>query len=170
MSLLQRRRMMMQTEKSGAKYPLANGRHEFSDGSYVEVSNGNHIGMYVLSANTFINLSNVFQNTPATTSYANINNLPEIFILPAESQCVLHLKNIQQVNVNLRATVNFRMAYGTISSNFNDDIYFSQLNDVVIDRNMEDDFHVGCFLIWNQNANFELEFDVEFTVNGERWI
>ena len=28
-----RRRMMMQTMESGAMYPLANGRHEFSDGS-----------------------------------------------------------------------------------------------------------------------------------------
>ena len=162
--------LMEKDQTSDAKYPLVNGRHEFSDGSYVEVSNGNHVEMHVLSNDALINLSNVFQNTPSTNSYGNINNLPEIFTLPAGSHCVLRLKNIQQVNANKRGTVNFRAANGTYSSNFNDDINFSLVNNVTIERDMGSDFSVGCFLTWNSSSNFDLEFDVELTVNGERWI
>lgn len=165
-----RRRVLMETKESGTKYPLVNGRHEFSDGSYVEVSNGNHVEMYVLSESTFINLSNVFQNSLSATSYNNIDNLPEIFTIPNGSHCTLQLSNADHSPMYSRSTVNFRLADGRTSSNFNEDIYFSQTNNVVIDRDMETDFHVGCFLMWNQGINFKLEFDVEFTVNGERWI
>lgn len=165
-----RRRMMMETKESGAKYPLANGRHEFSEGSYVEVSNGNHVKLHILPTQTYINLSNIEQNSAYPGALLNINNHPEIFTLPAGSHCVLRLKNIQQVNANQRAAVNFRAANGSHSSNFNDDINFSIANNVTIERDMGSDFPVGCFLTWNSSSNFDLEFDVEFTVNGERWI
>ena len=168
--MLLRRRMMMDTKKDSAKYPLVNGRHEFSEGSYVEVSNGNHVKLHVLPTQTYINLSNIEQNSTYPGTQLNINNHPEIFTLPAGSQCVLRLKNIQQVNANQRATVNFRAANGAYSSDFNDNINFALVNNVTIERDIKTDFHVGCFLTWNSSSNFDLEFDVEFTVNGERWI
>ena len=54
----------MQTIESGAKYPLVNGRHEFSDGSYVEISNGNHIMLYKsINGSGYINISDISQNS-----------------------------------------------------------------------------------------------------------
>lgn len=165
-----RRRMIIETKDPVGKYPLVNGRHEFADGSYVEVSRGNHVKMHVLTGDVFINLSNVFQNTTGPHSYDNINNLPTIFTLPEGSYCILQLKNIQQVNVTKRSTVNFRIAQSNTSLNFNDDIYFSQIDNVIIEREIEVTRNVGCFLLWSSGVNFDLEFDVNFTVNGERWI
>lgn len=161
----------METEKSCAKYPLVNGRHEFADGSYVEVSRGNHVKIHVDSARgSLINLSNIFQNTVDPKSVGNINNLPTIFTIPAGSHCILQLKNIQQVNATSISTVNFRIAQSSTSLNFNDVIYFSQVDNVKIEREVEITRNIGCFSIWNSGSNFDLEFDVEFTVNGERWI
>ena len=57
-----RRRMMMDTKKDSAKYPLVNGRHKFSNGGYVEVSNGNHVKIETITSVSYVNLSNVNQN------------------------------------------------------------------------------------------------------------
>ena len=161
--MLLRRRMMMQTTESGAKYPLVNGRHEFSNGGYVEVSNGNHVKFYIIGAG-FINVSNVFQNTAYSNSADNIKsplwfsvnkgdvgNL-KIFNLRKEGSSNAHIRFAKENSVD--------MAIGIIINLIED------TEKEFVFPNAEG---VGCLYCFCYGT-MAVEFDVEFTVNGERWI
>ena len=71
-----RRRVLMETKESGAKYPLVNGRHEFDNGGYVEVTNGNHARIENVAPTSYVNLSNINQNNEDSSGANNINYLP----------------------------------------------------------------------------------------------
>lgn len=169
-----RRRMMMQTEKSGAKYPLVNGRHEFSDGSYVEISNGNHI-MFYKSINGFgyINISDISQNSDTIDNMKNINYKPKIYTIPSGVQTRFEVKNVHGTGGMLIET-NFRLANSNISGSYHTG-RFSVLNpenNTIASVVLEAAEDVGCLFLYQaggSNGNV-IEFDVEFTVNGERWI
>ena len=172
MSLLRRR--MMQTEKSGAKYPLVNGRHEFSDGSFVEVSNGNHVLLQKGSDHIpgFFNLSDILQNTNDFNSANNINNKPTWFVIPAGTFARFELKNIQ-ISGNFSGETNFRIANNFRSGSFHTGKFNAGNPDfnTMIETILEAPEEVGClFLYFSGTADTQAEFDVEFTVNGERWI
>ena len=167
MSLL-RRRMMMQTMESGAKYPLVNGRHEFSDGSYVWVTNGNHVKIENVSGNSFLNLSNINQNEIASSSTNNINNLPTWITLPAQSTCIFQELNIVRTGTS-SVGINFRKANSPQSLGFSNG-NFTDSNDKIKYVIVNEDTDVGCLFMWIANYTPFIEFDVALTVNGERWI
>lgn len=170
-----RRRMMMQTEKSGAKYPLVNGRHEFDDGTYVEISDGNHVMLYRGNAvgSRSVNLSNILQNGNTSSSNSNINNKPPIYTIPSGVQTKFEVKNIHGTGGMLIET-NFRLANSIISGSYHTG-QFSALNpenNTIASVVLEAAEDVGCLFLYQvggANGNV-IEFDVEFTVNGERWI
>ena len=162
MSLL-RRRMMMQTAKSGAKYPLMNGRHEFSNGGYVEVTNGNHVKFHAINAG-FINVSNVFQNTANQNSADNakcplwfsvnkgdVGNL-KIFNLRKEGSSNAHIRFAKENSADAVLETTISLIEGTEKE--------------FVFPNAEG---VGCLYCFCYGA-MTVEFDVEFTVNGDRWI
>lgn len=160
MSLL-RRRMMMQTAKSGAKYPLVNGRHEFSFGNYVEVTNGNRVKFNVDRA-SYLNISNIFLNTDSSNNIQNINS-SAIFFIPENSDCHLSVKNFQKEG-------NSNVALALIKSESTSTAYsFGNVtDDVDLDRNLSN-ISVGCLRVFTSGFT-SCEFYIEFTVNGERWI
>lgn len=155
------RRRMMQTKKFGAKYPLVNGRHEFSFGNYVEVTNGNRVKFNVDKA-SYLNISNIFLNTDSSNNIQNINS-SEIFFIPENSDCHLSVKNFQKERIS-------NVALALIKSESTSTTYsFGNItNDVEIERSLSN-ISVGCLRIF-ANGSGSCEFDIEFTVDGERWI
>lgn len=168
------RRRVMETEKSSAKYPLVNGRHEFTDGSHIEVANGNHALMRKAGNNVpgYFNLSDIYQNTNIFSSTYNINNKPTWLVIPAGMLVKFELKNIQ-ISGDFVGETNFRIANQLISGSFHTG-KFSASNpnfNTVIETILEMPEEVGClFLYFSGTSEAQIEFDVEFTVNGERWI
>lgn len=159
----------MQTEKSGAKYPLVNGRHEFDNGGYVEVTNGNHVKIENVSSTSYVNFTNVNQNSNNSGNPNNINFLPVWITLPEESTCIFRILNIERNGGSTAVGINFREANKSISLNFSNG-NFTDSNDKIKVVNVQINTEVGCIFIWIANYTPFIEFDVEFTVNGERWI
>ena len=163
-----RRRTMMDTKKDSAKYPLVNGRHEFDNGGYVEVANGNHVKCATKYVDGYINLSNIFENSVAQNNVANINYKETWIILPTQSVCILKITNILRSNSAANLGINFRAANSYTSLNFSDG-NFTDSEDKIKEVTVLTDTNVGCLFAWI-SAEIQIEFDVEFTVNGERWI
>ena len=163
MSLL-RRRMMMQTAKSGAKYPLVNGRHKLDNGGYVEVSNGNHVHVVSGRQNTYINCSNIEQNTET-----DFSNIPAWFTIPAGAACALRLSNINRYGRQTSAYVNFMKANSTSESDFRTENLADSV-DAVTEASFENSEPISFLFFRPWNYTPEIEFDVTLTVNGERWI
>ena len=108
----------MQTAKSGAKYPLVNGRHEFSEGSYIVISNENHIMLYKSTYGSgFINISDISQNSDAIDNRQNINYKPKIYTIPAGVQTRFEVKNVKGIG-DYNAQTNFRLSEQNISGSF----------------------------------------------------
>ena len=164
----------MQTEKSGAKYPLVNGRHEFSDGSYVEVTNGNHVLFRKQSGatnNGHVDLSNVLENSDSFSSTGNINFKSRIFTIPAGALAKFEIKNVQG-NGNFTCETNFRLAGTSASGSFHTGKFNTQSPEfnTSIEVTLSVAEEVGCLFMYYIGSVSQVEFDVEFTVGGERWI
>ena len=160
-------------QKSGAKYPLVNGRHEFSDGSYVEISNENHIMFYKSTSGLgFINISDISQNSDTIDSVQNINFKPKIYTIPAGVQTRFEVKNVKGIG-GYDAQTNFRLSKRNISGSFKTGSFTynnPEFNTVVL-KTLENPEDVGCLFIYSPAAaGAQVEFDVQFTVDGERWI
>ena len=166
--MLLRRRIMMNTKKDSAKYPLVNGRHNFNNGGYVEVVNGNHVKCATKYVDGYINLSNIFENSVAQNNVANINYKETWITLPAQSVCILKITNILRSNSAANLGINFRAANSNTILNFS---YgnFTDSEDKIKEVTVLTDTNVGCLFAWISTET-QIEFDVEFTVNGERWI
>ena len=158
----------MQTAKSGAKYPLVNGRHEFNNGGYVEVTNGNHVKCETKYVNAYINFSNIFGNSVVQNNAGNINYKETWITLPAQSVCILKITNILRSNSAVNLGINFRAANSNTNLNFSDG-NFTDSEDKIKEVTVLTDTNVGCLFAWI-SGEIQIEFDVEFTVNGERWI
>ena len=156
-------------QKSGAKYPLVNGRHEFSDGSYVEVTNGSHVKIENIANGSYVNLSNINQNSSLSSNMNNISYLPIWITLPEQSDCVLKILNINRMGSATSIGINFRKADAAQSLGFSNG-NFTDSEDKIKQVTIEEDTGVGCLFIWIGNYTLHIEFDIEFTVNGERWI
>ena len=159
----------METRESGAKYPLVNGRHDFSNGGYVEVINGNHIKIENAAPSSYVNLSNVNQNGANFNAPNNINYRPTWITLPAQSTCIFQILNINRNGTETTVGVNFRRANAEQSLGFSDG-NFTDSNDKIKYVTINEDTNVGCLFIWIENYTPFIEFDVTLTVNGERWI
>ena len=164
----------METMELGAKYPLVNGRHEFSDGSYVEVTNGNHVLFRKQSGTTnngYVDLSNVLENSDSFSSTGNINFKSRIFTIPAGVLAKFEIKNVQG-NGNFTCETNFRLAGTSASGSFHTGKFNTQSPEfntsIEIALNAAEE--VGCLFMYYIGSISQVEFDVEFTVNDERWI
>ena len=169
-----RRRMVMTDQSiSDAKYPLVNGRHEFSEGSYIEISNENHIMFYKsINGGGYINISDISQNSDTIDNTQNINYKPKIYTIPAGVQTRFEVKNVKGIG-SYDAQTNFRL-YGTaLSGSFKTGGFTynnPEFNTVVL-KTLENPEDVGCLFMYTaMPAGTQIEFDVQFTVNGERWI
>ncbi len=163
----------METKESGAKYPLVNGRHEFSEGSYIEISNENHIMFYKSTkGGGYINISDISQNTKSIGDIQNINYKPKIYTIPAGVQTRFEVKNVKGIG-DYDAQTNFRLSERNISGSFKTGGFTynnPEFNTVVL-KTLENPEDVGCLFIYSaMPAGAQVEFDVQFTVDDERWI
>lgn len=144
------------------RYPFANGRWEYDGGSWIEITNGNHVHYYAVGTKRYFNLSNIEQNTTTATELDNINSLPIWFTIPSGSECVLTASNVS----GYLSDANFRLANATKSSTF----FIGDGKSIrSVSVTTTEDIDIGCFFTYPVKAG-EVEYDVEFTVNGERWI
>ena len=162
----------MDTKKDSAKYPLVNGRYEFDNGGYVEVTNGNHVELMSRNTMSFVNLSNIFQNSTSISNTLNIDRLPSIYIIPDGVDARIEIKNVQCQGTFSVAT-NFRIANSTRSGSFStgpatqNNPQYRNVIEKILDQNED----VGCYFVYSNTPIIKpVQFDVEFTVNGERWI
>ena len=169
-----RRRMMMQIIESGAKYPLVNGRHDFYDGSFVEISNGNHA--YIsknFNGSAYINISDIFQNgIDATHINENINRKPTMYIIPSGKPAEFYIKNVKGVGLYDGQT-NFRISDEMVSGSFKTGTFNTSNPEfnTTVKKTLSDPEDVGCLFVYSlMPKGASIEFDVEFYVNGERWI
>lgn len=121
----------MQIIESGAKYPLVNGRHEFSDGSYVEISNGNHIMFYKsINGGGYINISDISQNSDTIDNVKNINYKPKIYTIPAGVQTRFEVKNVKGIG-DYDAQTNFRISEKTCLVRLKQELLILQIQNLI---------------------------------------
>ena len=155
---------------SDAKYPLVNGRHNFSDGSYVEVTNGNHVKA-IKNGNRmgYFNTSNINQNTDEVQNKSNTDRLPTWITIPRNSTCLLKIFNIKRSGNNADISINLRRANDVSSIGFST-INFHDTEDKESEINITNNTNVSCVILWFSFQETYAEFDIELYVNGERWI
>ena len=82
------------------------------------------------------------------------------------------MKNVQGAG-NYTGETNFKLANSPVSGSFHTGT-FSANNpeyNTIIEKILETPEDVGCLFMYSgMQAGSQIEFDVEFTVNGERWI
>ena len=155
---------------SDAKYPLVNGRHNFSDGSYVEVTNGNHVKAIKNGYRMgYFNTSNINQNTDEVQNESNTDRLPTWITIPRNSTCLLKIFNIKRSGNNADISINLRRANDVSSIGFST-INFHDTEDKESEINITNNTNVSCVILWFSFQETYAEFDIELYVNGERWI
>ena len=167
--MLRRRSVMADQVISDAKYPLMNGRHEFSDGSYVEVTNGNHVKIVGDTSNyASINFTNINNNTYSLQNYGN-SAQNTTYPLRNGDTVVLKYTNIQKDFVS-NFGFNGYIANSTASARLNTIgtpvTTEDRTENIVLTQNKE----VGALFCYSSVLDGTMEYDVSMEVNGERWI
>lgn len=147
-------------------YPLA--QVESQSEHYKWSIQGNHVHLENIAAGggatRYLNL----QTGEMSSTGSIINNKPEWFSIPADTEAVLSFTNV----VNTRnCTVNFRKANSSQSSEFSQVLANGQ--DAEVTKTFAADESVSCLFCYLSGfdaANATLDFDVEFTVGGERYF
>lgn len=174
MSLLRRRMIMQQAEKSGAKYPLVNGSKVF-DKAILEVTNGNHV-KFSLTNNiyeTYINISDITENTSAAGTPNNIKNTSEKFLLKKGDIVEHRLKNIIRTDggngLGTISSAIYNVSGSNIGITIRNVITSGEMSAL---KTIDADVSIGCMMIYmvQPKVGETLEFDVEFYVNGERYV
>lgn len=171
--MLKRRRAMMsqaeqQTVSDAPLYPLKNGTHTFDDGSYVTVTNGNHVFIHGPNLMGYYNITDVAGHQDKVNNVLNINNKPLWFTVPAGVEAVLSVTNIDRHGTSGQIALNFRRANAATSGSFTTG-NFSSSNDVTVTKTLGTDEAEGCLFVY-ATPSVTAEFDVTFTVGGIRWI
>lgn len=160
---------------SDAKYPLVNGRHEFSDGTYIEVTNGNHVKIVGDTSDNSpsqtyasINFTNVNNNTYSPQNFDNsVQNVT--YPLKKGDNIVLKYTNIQKDFVSdfgFNGYIENSTASAELNTNGTPDTTGDRIENIVLTRNK----NVGALFCYNSVLGGTIEFDVSMEVNGERWI
>ena len=153
MSLLNRR-MILQNVKKNTLYPLINGWYE-SPRYTVQITNNNHVKTKAFAGES-VNLTRLGQV---------VSSQPKWFILQKHDVCKLIIKNcILKTDQSVHS--NFKIANTSLSSIFKNELINGEnTNELVMDT----DQTIGCFFLFFQ-SNTEIEFDIEFWVNGIRYF
>lgn len=163
---------MERDQTSNAKYPLVNGQHKFSDGSYVEVTNGNHVHIEAVSQGPkYVNISNIMQNERVVSDPNSINYKPLLFTIPNGSEAVFDIKNTFGKGIWSGET-NFKLASSNMSSVFRTGVFNAgkPQNNTHVEVVTDTEINVGCLFVYTVMNNASIDFDVQFIINGERWI
>ena len=163
-----------------ALYPLTNASHVFDNSLIATVSDGNHVSLSAPSAITatannatlYVNLSSLSQNGTATNSGNVSLGTTELFTFPVGSEVVLTLKNIVSNGVTLGAngySVALRDASKTYLKIQNATAFTEQTASKTPEANATI-YNVFLFFCGTFEEGATISFDIELTVDGERWI
>ena len=137
--------------------------------NYVNVTGGNHVKIFGDndSANWYLNVN---LSSLATNGQNKANVTDTWFTVPAGAECELKLLNIAYANWN---TANTNINVGAADGNFVS-ISLKDIGTVTeksaIATATTDTIITNCYTSFMKSAGGYLEFDIEFYVNGERWI
>lgn len=153
-----------------ALYPLHNGSDAFGN-LQLEISNGNHVKLLNTAAQQ--QSSDIFFNlhTCEVGGSTVVNNKPLLFTLPAGKTAVLRLYNIVNPDGVVFAA-NVRLANtsysGTLSTGD-----AAHTGEVTVTKTPPSDVNASCLFVFSRQFILQaasVEFDVELTVDGQRWI
>ena len=174
-----RRRALFSKHPSGALYPFENGSKTFTTQSEtsVTVTSGNHIYLNVPKVyypgdgaeGEMINLSHISKNSDSARGQVNnscINNQPVWFTIPAGAECTTKLRNVSIISGTKVPKMNFRIANTSLGPSPTLGV---NPNSYETSGVLTADTSMGCFYAYIPE-NMTVEFDIEFYVNGERWI
>lgn len=164
-----RRRMLMPKKQILPLYQLEQGRFQKSDySSSIEVTD-NHVKINGLINNEFFGI------TPLGISVSYVNNKPVWLTVPSGSECVLKVSNIVDTTPksNNTGALNLREANKATSLDFGTgNINFKNVSEKIVTRKTTRENRIGSLFMYSLNTDTDaiLEFDVEFYVDGVRWI
>lgn len=164
-----------------ARYPLKNGAHNFTDGTILTITNGNHVKLERgTSFSGFANLSDYEKNTNNPTSNNSaVNNLPAFANLQAGDDVKLKIKNISITTSSNSGNYYFSIGVRTANAsatipNFSTGNKYTYLNydaGIEVDVSIESDVGCGCVFAYIADNKLQtIEFDMEITVNGIKWV
>lgn len=163
-----RRRMLMPKKQILPLYQLEQGRFQRSDYNSIEVT-GNHVKINGLISNWFFGL------TPLGIGVTYINNQPVWLTVPSGSECILKFSNIvciTQGSIN-KIALNFREANKSTSLDFGTGNFnCKNVSEKIITKKTTRENRIGSLFLYSLNTDTDaiLDFDVEFYVDGVRWI
>lgn len=158
----------------GALYPLENGTwySENENPVYqITVSNGKHVRFESLrgvSEQAFANL----HDGGISASADVVNNLPELFVIPANTETTLTISNVVNSG-GVSFNCNFRKANASTSSSFGigDGTH---TDGATVTQTLQSDESVSCLFFYHTQAvavaGSVIEFDVSLYVGGTKYI
>ena len=164
-----------------ARYPLKNGVHNFTDSTILTVSGGNHVKLERGTAfNGFANISDYERNSNNPTANASaVNNLPAFANVQSGDNAKIRLKNISILTTSVSGNNYFNFGVRTANAsvsipNFNtgNQMTYSDYDEgISVDATIDDTVGCGCVFIYLTDVGLKtMEFDVEITVNGIKWV
>ena len=158
-------------------YPLESGTAEFTDGTTLEVTNGNHIKLLRgTSYNGFLNIGKVSENSDNPTANTNaVNNRPEFARLYLGDNVKLNITNIKYDTTatapSMFWAIGLREANGSTTVISTGNVTSHNNDDVLMDFEIEQD--KGCGSIFLYSSDYlckSFECDVEIIVNETKWV
>ena len=163
------------------RYPFKNGISNFTDGTKLTVSGGNHVK--IERGTSFVGFANISDyeknsNNP-TSNLSAVNNLPAFANVQSGDNIKLKLKNISILTdsksgnnvfgVGVRGANTFNTIPNFTTGNRM--TYLNYDDGIDIDATIDSTAGCGCIFIYLAEAGLKtMEFDVEITVNGVKWV
>lgn len=158
-------------------YPLESGTAEFTDGTTLEVSNGNHIKLLRGTSHTgFSNIGKVSENSDNPTANTNaVNNQPEFARLYIGDNVKLNITNIKYDTTatapSMYWVIGLREANGSTAVISTGNVTTHNNDDVLKEFDIEQE--KGCGSIFLYLSDFlckSFECDIEIIVNETKWV
>lgn len=170
-------KIVASNDSSLPTYPLESGTAEFTDGTTLEVSNGNHIKLTRgTSYNGFSNIGKVSENSDNPTANTNaVNNQPEFARLYIGDNVKLNITNIKYDTTatapSMYWAIGLREANGSTAVISTGNVTSHNNDDVLMDFEIEQDKGCGSiFLYLSDYLCKSFECDIEIIVNETKWV
>lgn len=170
-------KIVASNDSSLPTYPLESGTAEFTDGTTLEVSNGNHIKLTRgTSYNGFSNIGKVSENSDNPTANTNaVNNQPEFARLYIGDNVKLNITNIKYDTTatapSMYWAIGLREANGSTAVISTGNVTTHNNDDVLKEFDIEQEKGCGSiFLYLSDSLCKSFECDIEIIVNETKWV
>ena len=170
-------KIVASNDSSLPTYPLESGTAEFTDGTTLEVTNGNHIKLLRgTSYNGFSNVGKVSENSDNPTANTNaVNNQPEFARLYIGDNVKLNITNIKYDTTatapSMYWAIGLREANGSTAVISTGNVTTHNNDDVLKEFDIEQEKGCGSiFLYLSDSLCKSFECDIEIIVNETKWV